>query len=555
MSKQPRLKLLPSPIKSISFSCPKTSLIKFRTQTESRPNLFQAKRLQNMTPGTIFIQGSASSEQPSHKQVKSRSVCLFRDAVQNKDWLQRAKEKIIQELSLFLNASNCLAVELPAATVQYKYYLSKGNNSALIKQCMSLRPWWVQVEEDQINSAHFVWTQFKNSEHFLRMPVAYDRMKTVDHSLYGRTVTCSTPYEDFTNTGIMVDISGLGYDLITKSKYYLSFECNFRVSPMMSRIQNKLQHNQHLADKKYLYRNMKEYYLKKDEDVFEYLPLTFHVDVGSLDYILFLEYVRDYPYTLWIVKPGENTNRGTGIFVTNNAAKVIEEVADGLRVGSKHSFIIQKYVEKPFLIKNRKFDIRLYTLVTCINGIFQAYFYQEGYLRTASKAYNPNDLENKFIHLTNDAIQNKCDDYGKFEGGNKLSYHDFQRYLDSKNIKTNFTEEVLPKIKKIVQDTIKATWRKLNPERRLLNFEVFGYDFLLDASLKPWLLEVNTNPCLELSSTNLARIIPAMIENALKISIDPLFPEPRGNMRKASGRVEMMPENKFELIFHQYFAE
>ena len=554
MSNYPTPKLVPSPIKSISFTCQRASLIKYRTHYESqtKSNIFKLKPSKVPTlAAPILVQGSASSEIPP-KQIKSRSVCQFRDAVSNKDWLQRAKESIIQELSVFINASNCLTVEVQA-TFQYKYFICKGNNSTLIKKALNLRPWWVQVED--VNLANFVWTQFKNPEFFLKMPVAYDRLKLVNHSLCGRTVTCQTTYDDFTTSGVAVDISSLGYDLITKSKHYLSFETNFRVSPGTSKIQNKMQHNQHLSDKKYLYKNMKEYYLAKEENVFDCLPLTYHIDINSLDFNLFLEYAKNYPGTLWIVKPGENTNRGTGIFVTNKPAKVISEVSEALKPGSKHTYIVQKYLEKPFLIKKRKFDIRLYTLVTCINGTFQAYFYKEGYLRTASKNYNPNDLENKFIHLTNDAIQNKCEDYGKFEGGNKMSYNDFQRYLDSTKANVNFSEEVLPSIKKIVQDSIKATWKKLNSERRLLNFEIFGYDFLLDSSLKPWLLEVNTNPCLELSSTNLARIIPAMIENALKIAIDPLFPEPRGNVRKAMGRVDTIPENKFELIFHQYFAE
>lgn len=41
------------------------------------------------------------------------------------------------------------------------------------------------------------------------------------------------------------------------------------------------------------------------------------------------------------------------------------------------------------------------------------------------------NLANKMIHLTNDAVQKKSDDYGKYENGNKLSFADFQRYLDS----------------------------------------------------------------------------------------------------------------------------
>ena len=40
------------------------------------------------------------------------------------------------------------------------------------------------------------------------------------------------------------------------------------------------------------------------------------------------------------------------------------------------------------------------------------------------------NLDDKFIHLTNDAIQKQGEDFGKFENCNKLSYSDFQRYLN-----------------------------------------------------------------------------------------------------------------------------
>ena len=38
-------------------------------------------------------------------------------------------------------------------------------------------------------------------------------------------------------------------------------------------------------------------------------------------------------------------------------------------------------------------------------------------------------LENRFIHLTNDAVQKKGEEYGKFENYNKISYADFEKYL------------------------------------------------------------------------------------------------------------------------------
>ena len=39
---------------------------------------------------------------------------------------------------------------------------------------------------------------------------------------------------------------------------------------------------------------------------------------------------------------------------------------------------------------------------------------------------------------------------------------------------------------------------------------------MIDEDLNTWMIEVNTNPCFELSSPYLARLIPAMVENALK---------------------------------------
>ncbi len=227
--------------------------------------------------------------------------------------------------------------------------------------------------------------------------------------------------------------------------------------------------------------------------------------------------------------------------------------------GQKRSYIIQKYIEKPMLYKGRKFDIRCYTLLTSVNGNLQGYWYNEGYFRTSSKEFNLKNVTNRLIHLTNDAVQKKSDDYGKFEAGNKLSYQDFQKYLDSQDIKLNIVKDIVPQLKKIATDTIKAVSRKIDPARRHCSFEIFGYDFMIDEDFRPWLIEVNTNPCLELSSPYLARLIPAMIENSIKyfylvtlsrIAIDPLFPPPPWPNSKKQQIPDAM-ENKFESVFNE----
>jgi hypothetical protein len=64
---------------------------------------------------------------------------------------------------------------------------------------------------------------------------------------------------------------------------------------------------------------------------------------------------------------------------------------------------LQKYLEKPLLIDKRKFDIRLWILVSHDN---KAYIFKEGYIRTSSFEYDisPESLEKPFIHLTNNAV-------------------------------------------------------------------------------------------------------------------------------------------------------
>ena len=64
-------------------------------------------------------------------------------------------------------------------------------------------------------------------------------------------------------------------------------------------------------------------------------------------------------------------------------------------------------------------------LVTFFNKVFKAYWYFDGYIRTSSKEFNICNLETRSIHLTNDAIQKKSEDYGKYENANKISFGDY----------------------------------------------------------------------------------------------------------------------------------
>ena len=64
-------------------------------------------------------------------------------------------------------------------------------------------------------------------------------------------------------------------------------------------------------------------------------------------------------------------------------------------------FVLQKYIEKPLLISQRKFDIRLWVLVTPEH---KCYYFKEGYIRMSGQPYDMNQQDNLFVHLTNNAI-------------------------------------------------------------------------------------------------------------------------------------------------------
>lgn len=89
---------------------------------------------------------------------------------------------------------------------------------------------------------------------------------------------------------------------------------------------------------------------------------------------------------LWILKPN-NFNRGRGVHVINSieqVKKLILEFAVNDHPIKLEQFVLQKYIEKPLLVNKRKFDIRLWVLVTHEHS---CYLFEEGYLRMSSYEY------------------------------------------------------------------------------------------------------------------------------------------------------------------------
>ena len=66
-------------------------------------------------------------------------------------------------------------------------------------------------------------------------------------------------------------------------------------------------------------------------------------------------------------------------------------------------YIVQKYILRPFLIGGKKFDLRIYVLVTNVYPL-RIFIHKQGLSRFATEKYKLKCFNNPFIHLTNYAI-------------------------------------------------------------------------------------------------------------------------------------------------------
>jgi hypothetical protein len=93
------------------------------------------------------------------------------------------------------------------------------------------------------------------------------------------------------------------------------------------------------------------------------------------------------------------------------------------------------------------------------------------------------------------------------------------------NCNKDIYRDIVPVMKSMILKSFYAVRKTLDPHRRKYTFEMFGYDFILDEDFNTWIIEVNTNPCLEESSQLLKELLPRMIEDMMKLTVDQLFPK------------------------------
>jgi hypothetical protein len=194
---------------------------------------------------------------------------------------------------------------------------------------------------------------------------------------------------------------------------------------------------------------------------------------------------------LWLVKT-KNQCGGNGIKFLETLKKI-----------DMTEFLISKYIPNLDLINKKKYDLRLFILISGLRPL-RIYFYQEGIVRIATKNYSINykDIHNKFMYLTNYNVNSKSKNFvvpneTNIEEANIWNLQIYSDHLKRKNVDYN---SIMTKIEDIIIKSTISVYQNLTLELSQNNlddinfYDILGYDIIIKDNYEPILLEINKSP-------------------------------------------------------------
>jgi len=248
------------------------------------------------------------------------------------------------------------------------------------------------------------------------------------------------------------------------------------------------------------------------------IPTTF---ILPGDYAIFVEDFRRNPNATWIAKPSCKS-QGQGIFLVSKLGQ-LKKFASSSKLpfqslAFKENYVISKYIENPLLIGGKKFDMRIYVLVTCYKPL-KAYIYSQSFSRFCTEKYTTDtaEFDNMCVHLTNVAINKHSDKYNDKHGG-KWGLNNLRLYLEMTRGKEK-TDKCFNDIQNVIYVALKSVQSVIVNDKHC--FEMYGFDVLLDTNLKPWLIEVNASPSLTTTTEVDRKLKMLLLQDTFDIVVPP----------------------------------
>ncbi len=220
---------------------------------------------------------------------------------------------------------------------------------------------------------------------------------------------------------------------------------------------------------------------------FDFVPPVFEMPE---DYRALQEAAFADPRSEWILKP-KNASKGKGISL----------VEDPAAVPLDDKWMVQQYLRRPHLYQGHKYVLRLYVLVTSVEPL-RVYLYREGSAKLASAPYDPENRDNLFAHLTNPDIN--AANSGVESPVTFLSLQKYKEWLAAEGIDGDALfhriREMLTLLLISARETFLARTRQIKGDPTGC-YELLGVDCMIDADLKPWVMECNLSPSLDLCAS------------------------------------------------------
>jgi len=249
------------------------------------------------------------------------------------------------------------------------------------------------------------------------------------------------------------------------------------------------------------------------EDAASYAACSPQTFVLPGEYSMFVEEFKKLQSggAIWIMKP-VGKSQGKGIFLFDKLSEISawktsprwmqekEEPPNRRASADKEEeekktepepYVVQRYLSEPLLIGGKKFDLRLYVLVTSYAPLV-VYMYRSGFARFSHARFSMDDLADVMIHLTNVAVQKHNEHYDEKRGG-KWDLHNLKLYLMSLHDPEK-VERLFWEMQDVILFSLLSVQKVMIQDKHC--FELYGYDLMISSDLKPWLIEVNASPSL-----------------------------------------------------------
>ncbi|KAJ3320950.1 putative tubulin polyglutamylase ttll9 [Boothiomyces sp. JEL0866] len=238
---------------------------------------------------------------------------------------------------------------------------------------------------------------------------------------------------------------------------------------------------------KRMIKTVEKEYGKQESQKFEFISTSY---VLPQEHALFQEEFKRTPGGIWIMKPVGKA-QGKGIFLINKMSQIASWKKDPRIKGkgddeSPEAYIVQRYIENPYLIG-------AYVLVTSYYPLV-VYIHRNGFCRFSNSQFSMNvkDISNMYIHATNVAIQKHNPNYDG-DKGCKWLLRNLKTFLVTKHGAKKI-DDLFTEMEALVVRSLMSVQKVMINDKHC--FELYGYDILIDDNLKPWLLEVNASPSL-----------------------------------------------------------